>query len=118
MAKITYYLEKPIGKKNHKFSVEGNSFHEVIMEAKKLSFDGVAKCGICGSDDLELSAHETLKEGYDYVYVRCKHCRATLNFGQQKKNNEIFYLRTVPITEGQFAGQKAYDWKPYVPEQK
>jgi len=114
MAKNIQYVEKQIGRTKQRFSVEGKNLHEVVMESKKLSFDDVFKCGICGSDDLELSAHAT-DDGFNYTYVRCKKCRATLNFGQQKKNNEIFYLRTIEIQGGQYDGQKAYDWKPYVP---
>ena len=117
MGKIIQYLDKKIGKHIQRFAVEGKTLHEVVMESKKLSFDGVDKCGLCGCDDLELSAHST-EDGYDYVYIRCKKCKATLNFGQQKKNKEIFYLRTTEISNGPYKGQKAYEWKPYVIEQK
>ncbi len=117
MGKIIQYVEKQIGKTKQRFSVEGKNLHEVVIESKKLSFDDVMNCGLCGSDNLELSAHKT-DDGFEYTYVKCKKCRATLNFGQQKKNSEIFYLRTVEIPEGQYKGQKAYDWKAYVPEQK
>jgi hypothetical protein len=115
MGKITYYLKKKIGKEIHTFMVEGKNLHEVVMESKKLSFNDIDKCGICSSEDLELSAHVTEGDGFDYTYIRCKNCRATLNFGQQKKNDDIYYLRTTEITSGQFAGKKAYDWKPFVP---
>jgi MinD superfamily P-loop ATPase len=115
MGKITYYLRKKIGNEVHTFTVEGKNLHEVIMESKKLSFSDIDKCGICGSKDLELSAHVTESDGFDYTYIRCKNCRATLNFGQQKKNDDIYYLRTKEITNGQFVGQKTYDWKPFVP---
>jgi late competence protein required for DNA uptake (superfamily II DNA/RNA helicase) len=118
MAKITYYVKKKIGKEVHSFSVEGENFHDVVLEARKLSFNDIHRCDICGHEDLELSAHVTEKKGFEYVYIRCKKCRATLNFGQQKKDDSIFYLKTKEITDGQYAGQKAYDWKPYVPEQK
>ena len=114
MGKLNYYVKKKIGKEVHSFSIEGKNLHDVVMESKKLSFGDIEKCGLCGSDDLELSAHVTEEDGYDYTYIRCKKCRATLNFGQQKKNDDIYYLRTVEITSGQFKGGKAYDWKPYV----
>ena len=118
MGKIIMYEEKQVGRNKKRFAVEGKTLFEVVMEAKKLSFDDITKCGLCGHDDLELSAHSTPEDGFEYVYIRCKKCRATLNFGQQKKNKEIYYLRTTEITEGQYKGQKAYDWKAYVPEQK
>ena len=118
MAKMTYHVRKRIGKEVHSFSIEGKNLHEVVMEAKKLSFDDIHQCGLCGSDELELSAHDTEDKGFEYTYVRCKKCRATLNFGQQTKNKEIYYLRMVDITSGPHQGRKAYDWKPFVPEQK
>jgi hypothetical protein len=114
MAKITYHVRKRIGRDTHSFSVEGKNLHEVVMEAKKLSFGDIVSCGLCGHDDLELSAHVTEGDGYDYTYIRCKKCKATLNFGQQKKNDDIYYLRTVEITSGPYKGQKGYDWKPFV----
>jgi len=117
MAKIQEFITKQIGRNKYTFVVEGKTFHEVVMESKNLSFDDVYKCGVCGNDNLEISAHST-EDGFDYVYVRCKHCRATLNFGQQKKNKDIYYLKTVDITSGPDKGKKAYDWKAYVPEQK
>ena len=117
MTKIIQYIEKQVGKTKQRFAVEGKNLHEVVMESKKLSFDDIHNCGLCGSDELELSAHVT-DDGFNYTYIRCKKCRATLNFGQQKKNTEIFYLKTVEIPSGQYKGQKAYDWKPYVQEQK
>lgn len=118
MGKIIYHVKKQIGKNTHSFSVEGKDLHEVVMESKKLSFDDVKACGICGCENLELSAHDTEGKGFEYTYVRCKQCKATLNFGQQTKNKEIFYLRTTEITGGPHLGLKAFDWKPYSPEQK
>ena len=67
----------------------------------------------CGSTNLDLSAHVTPNENHEYTYVRCKECRATLNFGQQKKDTELFYLRTTIIEGGQYNGQKCFDWKPF-----
>ena len=117
MGKIIMYLDKKIGDHIQRFAVEGETLYDVVMESKKMSFDDVHQCGVCGAVNLELSAHHT-GDGYDYVYVKCKKCRATLNFGQQKKNKEVFYLKTIDITEGQYKGGKSYDWKPFIPEQK
>ncbi len=110
MGKITYYVNKKIGKNIHTFAVEGKNFHDVVLESRKLSFGDVLSCGNCGSDDLELSAHVTDDDGFEYTYVRCRSCRYTLNFGQQKKS-DVYYLKTKEITTGQYQGQKAYDWK-------
>ena len=114
---ITYYVNKQVGGKIHTFTVTGKNLFECVMAAKKFSFDDVHTCGLCAGNNLELSAHAT-DDGYNYVYVRCKTCKATLNFGQQKKDNEIFYLKTIEIADGQYKGGKAYDWKAYVPEKK
>jgi late competence protein required for DNA uptake (superfamily II DNA/RNA helicase) len=75
------------------------------MTSKNLSFYGVDKCGKCGSDDLELSAHKA-KDRFKYVTIKCKKCKAYLNFGQQQENPDVFYLRTKD--EG---GKKVLDWK-------
>jgi hypothetical protein len=65
-------------------------------------------------DNLELSAHDTDDEGYDYTYIRCRDCKATLNFGKQKKNPDIYYLRTIEVQNGNYKNQ-VYDWKPFIP---
>lgn len=114
MSKMTYYIKKKIGREYHSFSVEGATLHEAVMASRKLSFFDVHKCGLCDSDDLELSAHVTPNEGHEYTYVRCKKCKATLNFGQQKKDSDVFYLRTTTIESGPYAGQKTLDWKAFV----
>ena len=113
MGKITYFIKKKIGNETHSFSVEGENLHEVVMAAGKLSFGDIDLCGICGHNDLILAAHVTPNEGHEYTYVRCKKCKATLNFGQQKKDNNTYYYKTVDMIGGQ-PGQKAYAWKPYV----
>ena len=111
--KITMYFKKKVGKDYVSFSAEGENLHEAVMASKKLSFEDIETCGICGSNNLELSAHVTPDEGHEYTYVRCKACRATLNFGQQKKDDTIFYFRTVEKD-----GQKFYDWKAFNPPQQ
>ena len=116
--KITYYFKILIGKNYVSFSTEGDNLHEAIMASKKISFDGIKECGMCRSTNLELSAHVTPKEKHEYTYVRCMDCKATLNFGQRKDDKNMFYLRTEEIMEGQYKGQKAYAWKPYVHNQQ
>jgi hypothetical protein len=108
MSKVTYYVKKKIGDEYHTFAVEGDNFQEAILNSKELSFGDVHRCPFCQNTDLELSGHITEKGKHKYVYVRCKKCKATLNFGQ-RKGEDIFYLRTV---DGQ-DGYKHYDWKPF-----
>ena len=103
MGKITYYLKKKIGKETHSFSVEGDNFHDVVMTSKNLSFNDVDKCGKCGHDDLALTAH-VAKNKFKYTVVKCKKCKAYLNFGQQQENPEVYYLRTKD-------DKKTLDWQ-------
>ena len=113
MAKITQWVKKRFGNEVHTFSVEGETFEDVVLASTNLSFGDVDCCGLCGSNELELSGHVTKDDGYVYVYVRCKKCRGTLNFGKQKKNTSIFYLRTKEVN-----GKDYYDWKPFEKVQK
>jgi hypothetical protein len=111
MGKITYYFKRKIGNEYHSFSTEGENLNEVVLNSKKLSFGDITSCGMCGSADLELSAH-IAQDKYHYTYIRCKSCKATLNFGQQQKDKDIFYLRTVEQNNNGNI-YKVYDWKPF-----
>lgn len=86
-------IGKQIGKTRYTFVVKGNDLHEVVMDAEKLSFQDVPKCGLCQSDELYLTAYVTKDEGYKYVKIVCRKCRGSVTFGQQKKNPLVFYLR-------------------------
>ncbi len=97
-------IKKKFGRNASTFVLSAPSFHEVVLEASKLSFGDVEKCGICSSDDLFLGAHETKEESFLFAYVRCNKCRATLNFGQQKKA-DVVYLRT--------KDDKSFDWMKF-----
>jgi hypothetical protein len=107
MGKIEMIIKKKFGKNSSTFVVGGDTFHDAVLEASKLSFGDVEKCGICASDDLFLGAHETKGEGFLFAYVRCSKCRATLNFGQQKKA-DVVYLRTKE-------DKKTLDWMKFEP---
>jgi len=102
-------LEKKIGKRTYEFFVEGENLHEAVLEAKKLSFHDVGRCGLCKGADLELDAYITKDSNFTYTSVKCnnKMCKAVLNFGQQKKDENIFYLKTAPNPEG---GLNILDW--------
>lgn len=112
MGKISYFIRKKIGKETHQFQVEGENFFDVVNTSKNLSFSDVEKCGCCESDDLMLGAH-TAKGKFKYVTIKCKKCKASVNFGQQQENPEIFY-----ITTREENNKKVLDWKPFVNETK
>lgn len=112
MGKISYFVKKKIGKDVHQFQVEGENLFDVVMTSKNLSFYDVDKCGCCGSDDLALGAH-IAKNKFKYVTIKCKKCKASVNFGQQQENPEIFY-----ITTREEGGKKVLDWKPAPTESK
>lgn len=104
---MIYVVKKRIGKKDHEFQCEGDSLHDCLMEAARLSFGDVHKCGLCGNDNLDLGAR-VAKNKYKYSFVKCWSCKAELTFGQQQEDNKTFYLRT--REEG---GKKVLDWKPF-----
>ena len=85
-------VPKIIGKKTYEFEVEGDNLFDVVMKAQKLSFDNVEKCGMCGSSDLNLYAYIATGD-YNYIKIACTECKASVTFGQQKKDLEVFYLR-------------------------
>ena len=113
MGKIQQFIKKKIGNTVHTFVVEGENLHEVIMTAQKLSFYDVSKCGACGSELLTLTAHVTKDEGHEYTTIRCSGCGSSLNFGQQKKDKDVYYLRTRDAVDanGQATGEKELDWR-------
>lgn len=109
MGKFDMKVEKKIGKRTYEFTVQGENLYEAVMESKKLSFYDVHKCGCCGSDDLMLDAH--LAQGkFKYVTVKCnnKDCRASLNFGSQTENPDVFYLKLRDKADGT---GKEQDWR-------
>ena len=108
MGTITRVITKVIGRDKHSFMVEGESFMDVMQTSAKLSFGNVKKCDCCGSDALVLGAHRAQNK-FDYAYVRCLKCKATLNFGQQQEDSDIVYLRT---REGE-NGEKVLDWQKF-----
>lgn len=107
MGNFKMKIEKKIGKKVYEFTVEGENLYEAVMESKKLSFYDVHKCGCCESDDLSLDAH-LAQNKYKYTTVKCNKCKASVNFGQQQENPDVFYIRT--RDDGK--GGKVADWKP------
>jgi hypothetical protein len=109
MGNFKMKIERKVGKRTYEFTVEGENLHEAVMESKKLSFYDVHKCGCCGSDDLVLDAH-VAKGKFKYTTVKCNKCKASVNFGQQQEDSNIFYLRTRDKSDG---SGKEIDWQPF-----
>jgi hypothetical protein len=107
MGNFKMKIEKQIGKRTYEFTVEGSNLHEAVIESKKLSFYDVYKCGCCQSEDLSLDAH-VAQGKFKYTTVKCNTCKASVNFGQQQENPDIFYLRTRAKADN--SGKEA-DWK-------
>ena len=101
------FIKKKIGREVHNFVVEGENLFDVMQQAGKLSFPDVHKCGCCGSDILYLGSH-IAQNKFKYVTIKCGKCKASLNFGQQQEDPDVFYLRTNE--------NKEFDWKPFVPK--
>jgi len=109
---MKYYFKRKIGKETHTFVSEGENLFDMIQDSKKISFNSIHKCGCCGGDNLTLDSH--IAQGkHKYVYVRCLNpqCRATLNFGKQQENPDVFYPRT-----REEDGKKVLDWKKFEPK--
>ena len=104
------FIKKQIGKTPLTFVVEGKNLFEVQMEAQKLSFYDVHKCGVCDSDDLRLNAYITNEDKFEYTKIVCNKCRASLIFGQKKKSPDTFYLRR--------NDDKKLDWVVYEDDKK
>jgi hypothetical protein len=103
---VEMIVKKQMGKNTYTFMLSAPTFHEVVIESTKLSFGDVEKCGLCSSNDLYLHGHVTKEDNFEYAYVRCRQCAGTLNFGKQKKDTSVVYLRTKE--DG-----KTLDWMKY-----
>ena len=114
-------ITKTIGKEKHVFQVEGANFFQVVMEAQKLSFPDVHKCGICGSDSLTLGAHKAQGK-HEYGHITCRDCRGYVNFGKQQENPEVYFLRLKKDENGNTMkgkdGRSMFDWQKYSREEK
>lgn len=109
-------FHKTVGREKHTFQIEGENLYSVLMEERKLSFPDIKQCGLCKSDDLTLFAHNPNDE-FEYVTIKCKSCKGFLNFGQQKKNKDIFYLTTKQNDKGETLrdnqGFPVFNWKEF-----
>ena len=100
------FITKKIGKRSYPFVVEGADLHEAVMQSEHLSFPDVPFCGLCNSDDLNLTAR--VAQGFKYVSIKCASCRADLTFGRTKADASTFFLRR--DESGRF------EWKAWVKE--
>lgn len=98
---------KQIGKRKYNFQFEGKNLFEALLEAQKLSFNDVLKCGVCGKDNLILNARKA-QDKFKYTEIKCLDCKASLTFGQKQDDPDTFYLRR--------NDKKELDWKAYEAE--
>ena len=88
------FINKVIGKHKYTFVVQGTNLYELLMEAQKLSFGDVYKCGLCSSEKIILSAHSAgKKDEFKYSEVKCLECKGQLTFGQRKDDKDTVFLR-------------------------
>ena len=74
----------------------------------RLSFPDVAACGLCGSDNLDLTSR-VAQGKYKYTSVKCLSCRADLTFGKNKDDDQSYFLRRKETGELDW---RAFDKKP------
>jgi hypothetical protein len=79
------------------------------------SFKDVPQCGLCKSDDLELTARIAGKKNFPYVDIKCKSCRASVTFGKTQDNPDVYFLRKVDTNQTGKNGKpvKALDWRAF-----
>jgi len=113
---LTKVVKKKIGKETHSFMVEGENFMDVMIQAQKLSFPDIHKCGLCGSDNLVLGYHKA-QDKFDYITIGCRSCRAQLNFGESTQVKGTYYLRSKKNDQGGIMkddkGFVVYDWTSF-----
>lgn len=66
---------------------EGKDIDSLFQAASITSMPTV--CTKCGSDNVELASNRA--EGFNFVKVKCKKCKATANAGQYKEGGGVFW---------------------------
>lgn len=99
---------KRIGRRQFHFTVQGSNLHETVAEYERLSFQDVPACGICGSDNLDLTSR-VAQGKFKYTSVKCVDCRADVTFGKREDDDQTYFLRK---KEGGLPGE--LDWRPFV----
>ena len=100
-------ITKRIGRRQFHFTVQGSNFHETVAEYERLSFGDVAACGVCGSDNLDLTSR-VAQGKFKYTSVRCLECRADVTFGKREDDDQTVFLRK---KTGGLPGE--LDWRPF-----
>ena len=106
---IHFQKKVVVGKTEYLLTFLGEDLHEAIMESKKVSFNNVAVCGLCGSDLLYLDAYNTKEDELPYTKVVCAKCRGSVTFGRTKKDGTLFLRKT---EDGKL------DWQKFVEKAK
>ncbi|MCC2544867.1 hypothetical protein LJY25_00290 [Hymenobacter sp. BT175] len=102
-------VTKRIGRRQFHFTVQGSNFHDVVAEYDRLSFPDVAECGLCGSDNLDLTSR-VAQGKFKYTSVKCLSCRGDLTFGKMERDDQTVFLRR--REDGQL------DWRAFVKTEK
>ncbi|WP_019946693.1 hypothetical protein [Hymenobacter aerophilus] len=97
-------VSKRLGRRQFHFTVQGATFHDTVAEYDRLSFPDVAKCGLCGSDNLDLTAREAQGK-FKYTSLRCLDCRGDVTFGKRQDDDQTVFLRKTE--DGKL------DWRAY-----
>ena len=85
-------ITKRIGRRQFHFTLQGNNFHETVAEYDRLSFPDVTACGLCGSDNLDLTSR-VAQGKFKYTSVKCLACRGDLTFGKMERDDQTVFLR-------------------------
>ena len=97
-------ITKRIGRRQFHFTVQGSNFHETVAEYDRLSFPDVAACGLCGSDNLDLTSR-VAQGKFKYTSVKCLSCRGDITFGKLERDEQTVFLRKKENGE--------LDWRAY-----
>jgi len=92
---LSMLITKRLGRRPFHFTVQGKNLHEVVTEYERLSFPDVPCCGICGSDNLDLTAR-VAQDKFKYTSLRCLDCRADVTFGKRQEDDQTYFLRKTP----------------------
>lgn len=85
-------IKKTIGKEVYTFVVKGENLFEVVQESRKLSFQNVTNCGLCGGNNLFLNSRLAQKK-FKYVMIQCASCGGSVTFGTKMEDPNTFFLR-------------------------
>ena len=99
-------IEKQIGNRYIKITVDGDTPEKVLQELAKWSFSGVRYCPFCEkqredsanefpedyAQHLELQSRKA-KDKFNYSFVKCLRCGAELTFGKTTEGDKIYFRK-------------------------